>query len=65
MPYVYLLVAIVGEVVGTSFMKQSDGYASQPDRPTACRELFRRLSRLPFAHRALARAGPLWRSSVR
>lgn len=26
MQYVYLLIAIMGEVVGTSFMKQSDGF---------------------------------------
>ncbi|HLV06541.1 MAG TPA: SMR family transporter [Croceibacterium sp.] len=26
MHYVYLMIAIVGEVIGTSFMKQSDGF---------------------------------------
>lgn len=26
MHYVYLLIAIIGEVIGTSFMKQSDGF---------------------------------------
>ncbi|PLW75580.1 DMT family transporter [Cohaesibacter celericrescens] len=27
MHYIYLMIAIVGEVVGTSFMKQSDGFS--------------------------------------
>lgn len=26
MPYLYLVIAIVGEVVGTSFLKQSEGF---------------------------------------
>ncbi len=37
MPYVYLVIAIVGEVFGTSFMKQSDGFTKlYPSLLTGC-----------------------------